>query len=128
MGLYGFFIIDERTPIVDKYGVQFAAGPTAELSATVFGGASIGVARAGVEGSLSLAKVSFLPYIMPLAGVNFDTGRGCFKAAEASLEFAGPLTVSGPSGSMGLAAYAGVKVCFFGRCIKSEKKVFSCSA
>ena len=125
MGLYGFFIIDNRTAAVDKYGVQFAAGPTAELSANVFGGATLGVARAGVEGSLSLAKVSFLPYIMPLAGVKFDTGRGCFKAAEASLEFAGPLTVAGPSGSMGFAAYAGVKVCFFRKCIKSEKKVFS---
>lgn len=125
MGLYGFFIIDERTPIVDKYGVQFAAGPTAELSTTVFGGATLGVARAGVEGSLTLASISFLPYLMPLVGVNYDAGRNCFKAAEASLEFAGPITVEGPSGKVGFAAYAGVKVCVFGRCIKSEKKVFS---
>ncbi len=125
MGLYGFFIIDERNALVDKYGVQFAAGPTAALSATVFGGVSVGVARAGVEGSLTLASISFLPYIMPLVGVNYDLGRNCFKAAEASLEFAGPLTVEGPSGNMSVVAYAGVKVCFFRRCIKSEKKVFS---
>ncbi|MBL8785343.1 MAG: hypothetical protein JNJ59_10600 [Deltaproteobacteria bacterium] len=125
MGLYGFFIIDGRSNVLNKYGVQFAAGPTAELSSTIFGGATLGVARAGVEGSLKLASISFLPYIMPLAGVSYDTGRNCFKAAEASLEFAGPITVAGPSGTMSLAAYAGVKVCLFGRCVKSEKKVFS---
>ena len=110
---------------MNKYGVQFAMGPTAELSATVFGGVSIGVARAGVEGSLSIMSVSFLPFIRPLAGVNFDTSRNCFKAAEASLEFEGPLTVAGPAGSMSVVAYAGVRFKIFGRTFKSEKKVFS---
>jgi len=125
MGLYGFFIIDSRNSQLTRYGVQFAAGPTANLSATVFGGATMGVARVGVEGSLSLASISFLPYLMPLAGVNYNIGNNCFRAAETSLRFAGPITISGPSGSMGLAAYAGVKVCVFGRCIRSQRKIFS---
>ncbi len=125
VGVYGHFIIDTRNADVTKYGVQFAMGPTAELSATVFGGVSIGVARAGVEGSLSLMSVSFLPFLRPLAGVNFDKGRDCFKAAEASLEFEGPFTIAGPSGSMSVVAYAGVRIRIFGRTFKSEKKVFS---
>lgn len=125
VGVYGHFIIDQRSKDLTKYGVQFAMGPTAALSTTVFGGVSIGVARAGVEGSLTIMSLSFLPFIRPLAGVNFDTSRNCFKAAEASLEFEGPLTLSGPSGSIGVAAYAGVRIKIFGRKIKTEKKVFS---
>jgi hypothetical protein len=125
MGVYGHFIIDQRSSLLNKYGVQFAMGPTAELSTTVFGGVSIGVARAGVEGSLSIVKVSFLPFLRPLAGVSFDSGKNCFKAAEASLEFEGPLTISGPSGEIGIAAYAGVRIRIFGRTFSREKKVFS---
>ena len=119
----GSFVIDRRES-VPAYGLQFGAGPYVSLGASVFGGVSIGVARAGVEGNLELFGVEFVPTIRPYVRLGFDAGRACFTAAETGLTTEGTLSFKGPNGSVAIVAYVGVRICFF-KCWRVEKKVFS---
>lgn len=120
----GKFLIDQSDPVF-KYGIEFAIGPYAELKAQVFGGISIGIARAGIEGNLSIIKVEFMPTITFLTRTAVDKTKDCLRYGNTTLTFEGPLTLTGPSGNIQIVAYLGFKFCFFGKCWKWEIKVFS---
>ncbi len=116
------FIMD-RTRAVTRYGGAVYLGPGLELGATAFGGVSIGLARAGVEGSLTIMSAELLPTLTFVTGTQRDAQRNCLMASDTELAFTGPLTVKGPSGRIGIVAYVGVRICIF-RCWRAEKKVF----
>jgi hypothetical protein len=122
----GKFLIDETgkssgTP--PFYGVEFAAGPYVALEANVFGGVSVGMARAGVEGNLSIVRMEFSPLIRPKVRLNYDADNRCFTHADFAIDYEGPFTLTGPSGSVGIVAYVGRKICAW-KCWKIEAKVF----
>ncbi|MDP2275475.1 MAG: hypothetical protein Q8N23_11740 [Archangium sp.] len=125
MTFSGKFLIDEtgktsgRAPF---YGVEFAAGPYIALEASVFGGVSVGMARAGVQGSLTIVRLDFTPLIRPKARLEYDANAGCFKHAEFGIDYEGPITLTGPSGTVSIVAYVGRKICVW-KCWKVEVKV-----
>ena len=63
--------------------------------------------------------------ITPTFGVNFDSGRGGLKRAEAKLTLEIPLTLQGPNGYIAVVAYVGINLCAWGMCWNFETKVFS---
>lgn len=126
MTFSGKFVIDETgkaagaTPF---YGVEFAAGPYVAVEASVFGGVSVGMARAGVEGNLTIVRLEFTPLIRPKAKIDYDANASCFKHAEFAIDYEGPITLTGPSGTVSIVAYVGRKICVW-KCWKVEAKVF----
>ncbi len=126
MTFSGKFLIDETgkaTGAPPFYGVEFAAGPYIALEASVFGGVSVGMARAGVEGSLTIVRLEFTPLIRPKARLSYDANAQCFKHAEFAIDYEGPITLTGPSGTVSIVAYVGRKICVW-KCWKVEAKVF----
>lgn len=122
MKLGAQFIMDRSKPLT-RYGGAVYLGPGLELGAQAFGGVSIGLARAGVEGSLTIMSADFLPTLSFVTGTQRDAQRNCLMASDTELSFTGPLTVRGPSGRIGIVAYVGVRICFF-KCWRAETKVF----
>ncbi len=121
----GHFVIDGNNSDFDAYGMQLKAGPYVKIDTTVFGGVSVGLARAGVEGRLSIVNLSLTPTLRPTFGVQYDVTNDCLMRAETRLAFEGPLTLTGPSGCIAIVAYVGTRFCVWGGCWNIETKVFS---
>lgn len=122
VSIQGGFVIDQ-SDLVPKYGIQFGVGPFAKLYASVFGGISIGIARAGIEGNLTIIKVECMPTIRPVARLAHNGAGDCYKYANTTLTFEIPLTITGPEGNVQIVFYIGFKFCLW-KCWKWEVKIF----
>jgi hypothetical protein len=118
-------VIDRSQGLVPAVGGQFGIGLYAGLDVNLFAGIDLGVGRVGVEGSLNLIRLDAVPAVfMTVSGIR-DTDAGCWKIADSELGTTGTITVTGPSGEIGFGLYAGRQVCFFGKCLDLEVKIFS---
>jgi hypothetical protein len=118
-------VIDRSQGLVPSVGGQFGLGAYAAFDVNVFLGLELYIMRAGIEGSLTIAKVDFIPTVRMLVGGVRDSVAGCWKVADSSLGTTGELVFTGPSGSIGVALYVGKNVCVFGKCWNLEIQVFS---
>jgi hypothetical protein len=120
----GAFIIDD-TSDYPAFGLEIQVGPYVAIDATVWGGVSIGLARAGVQGDLTIVSLELAAKLTPTLAVGFDGDNNCLEFAEAKIVFEGPLTLTGPNGSVSVVAYLGANFCLFGECWNTESEVFS---
>ncbi len=118
-------VIDRSQGMVPSVGGQFGVGLYAGIDVNVFLGVNLLLARAGVEGALTIAKLDLVPAVRMLIGGIRDSVAGCWKVADSVLGLTVDLIFTGPSGSIGVAVYIGKEVCFFRKCWNLEVQVFS---
>lgn len=106
-----------------QVGVQFGIGPVATIGVTAFGGLSIGIARAGVEGSASLVEAEFKPTLKLGWAQKMDEANNCWVNNNGRLTFEGNLDLKILTGRIAVVAYAGVRGCKAWICVNWEKKV-----
>lgn len=118
-------VIDRSQGLVPAVGGQFGLGLFAGLDINLFAGIDLGVGRVGVEGSLQLVRLDFVPAVRLIISGIRDTAAGCWKVVDSVLGTTGTLTLTGPKGEIGFGLYAGREVCFLRKCWDLEVKIFS---
>ena len=117
----GFFAEYDEDPM---WGIMLSMGPVAKVEITAFGGISVGIGRAGVEGSATIVEVAFKPALKLGWAQTINEPLNCWDKNEGAFKVECNLEIKELSGHISVVAYLGIRVCpFWWLCVDAEEKV-----